>query len=244
MRGSRLARWPRCLRDVVPPRPAPGATTRPCSRRAPTTTSSLCSCSTPPSGARPATSRRAYLAASLRSLDASLRQRRTRLSVVRRAIPDAGSLLAARAVGAERVHVAADYGPYGRRRDDAVERRWPSTAIELVRTGSPYAVAPGRVDQPARATRTRSSRRSPGPGPSTAGAARSTPRPARAGWSSRTTAPTCPSPRSPTGIDAARGRRGRGAATLAGVPRRPASPPTTTTATGPASTAPPGCRCT
>ncbi|MEU2350355.1 deoxyribodipyrimidine photo-lyase [Modestobacter sp. NPDC049651] len=46
-------------------------------------------------------------------------------------------------VGATSVHVTADAGPYGRRRDTAVERALGDVA--LVRTGSPYAVAPGRV---------------------------------------------------------------------------------------------------
>jgi deoxyribodipyrimidine photo-lyase len=46
-------------------------------------------------------------------------------------------------VGAGSVHVSADSGPYGRRRDDAVERALGG--IPLVRTGSPYAVTPGRV---------------------------------------------------------------------------------------------------
>src|SRR5690349_25123228 len=64
-------------------------------------------------------SRRAYLGASLRSLDASLRQRGAGLSVVR-GDPVRRVVLAARAVGATRVHVAADFGPYGRRRDVAV----------------------------------------------------------------------------------------------------------------------------
>jgi deoxyribodipyrimidine photo-lyase len=89
-------------------------------------------------------SRRAYLSASLRALDGSLRQRRSRLSVVR-GDPVRRVVLAAREVGAERVHVAADYGPYGHRRDLAVERALAEHDIELVRTGSPYAVAPGRV---------------------------------------------------------------------------------------------------
>jgi deoxyribodipyrimidine photo-lyase len=89
-------------------------------------------------------SRRAYLGASLRALDASLRQRRAGLSVVR-GNPVRQVVLAARAVGASRVHVAADYGPYGRRRDDAVEEALGEHGVELVRTGSPYAVAPGRV---------------------------------------------------------------------------------------------------
>jgi deoxyribodipyrimidine photo-lyase len=46
-------------------------------------------------------------------------------------------------VGAGSVHVSADAGPYGRRRDDAVERALGD--VPLVRTGSPYAVTPGRV---------------------------------------------------------------------------------------------------
>jgi deoxyribodipyrimidine photo-lyase len=43
------------------------------------------------------------------------------------------------------VHVAADFGPYGRRRDEAVERALAEHDVTLVRTGSPYAVAPGRL---------------------------------------------------------------------------------------------------
>ncbi|MGH3361577.1 MAG: cryptochrome/photolyase family protein [Nocardioides sp.] len=89
-------------------------------------------------------SRRAYLAASLRSLDASLRQRHSALAVVR-GDPVRRVALAARQVGASRVHVATDYGPYGRRRDEAVEEALAAAGIELVRTGSPYAVAPGRL---------------------------------------------------------------------------------------------------
>ena len=89
-------------------------------------------------------SRRAHLAASLRSLDASLRQRRSGLSVVR-GDPVRRVVLAARAVGADTVHVAADFGPYGSRRDEEVEEVLAEAGIELVRTGSPYAVAPGRI---------------------------------------------------------------------------------------------------
>src|SRR4051812_37694266 len=88
--------------------------------------------------------RRAYLGASLRALDADLRSRGTRLSVVRGS-PVRRVVLAARAVGARRVHVAADFGPYGRRRDQDVERALADAGIELARSGSPYAVAPGRV---------------------------------------------------------------------------------------------------
>jgi deoxyribodipyrimidine photo-lyase len=88
--------------------------------------------------------RRAYLGASLRALDASLRQRHASLSVVR-GNPVRQVVLAARQVGASRVHVAADYAPYGHRRDLEVEQALADAGIELVRTGSPYAVAPDRV---------------------------------------------------------------------------------------------------
>jgi deoxyribodipyrimidine photo-lyase len=46
-------------------------------------------------------------------------------------------------VGAHSVHISADTGPYGRRRDAAVEQALGD--VPLVRTGSPYAVTPGRV---------------------------------------------------------------------------------------------------
>lgn len=49
----------------------------------------------------------------------------------------------AREAGATSVHISADAGPYGRERDAAVERALGG--IPLVRTGSPYAVTPGRV---------------------------------------------------------------------------------------------------
>jgi deoxyribodipyrimidine photo-lyase len=48
-----------------------------------------------------------------------------------------------REVGGGSVHVSADAGPYGRRRDVAVEQGLGT--VPLVRTGSPYAVTPGRV---------------------------------------------------------------------------------------------------
>ena len=51
----------------------------------------------------------------------------------------------ARAAGAATVHVAADFAPYGSRRDAAVEQALGEHGIALVRTGSPYAVAPGRI---------------------------------------------------------------------------------------------------
>ena len=89
-------------------------------------------------------SRRWYLARSLRSLDTALRQDGPGLSVLE-GDPVARVVEAAREVGASRVHVAADYGPYGHARDEAVERALAEAGVELVRTGSPYAVAPGRI---------------------------------------------------------------------------------------------------
>ena len=49
----------------------------------------------------------------------------------------------AREIEADAVHISADYGNYGRTRDAAAEAALGE--IPLVRTGSPYAVAPGRV---------------------------------------------------------------------------------------------------
>ena len=89
-------------------------------------------------------SRRWYLARSLRSLDTALRQDGPGLSVLE-GDPVVRVVEAAREVGASRVHVAADYGPYGHARDQAVERALAEAGVELVRTGSPYAVAPGRI---------------------------------------------------------------------------------------------------
>ena len=50
--------------------------------------------------------------------------------------------------GVEQVHISAEYERYGAARDARVE----AAGITLVRTGSPYAVAPGRVLKPSDAT--------------------------------------------------------------------------------------------
>ena len=42
------------------------------------------------------------------------------------------------------VHISAEYEPYGAKRDLAIE----AAGVKLIRTGSPYAVAPGRVLKP------------------------------------------------------------------------------------------------
>jgi deoxyribodipyrimidine photo-lyase len=84
--------------------------------------------------------RRAYLSASLAALDESLGG----ALVVRHGDPRSAVPAVVAEVGAGTVHVAADFGPYGRRRDDEVAEALAGTA-SLERLGSPYAVAPGRV---------------------------------------------------------------------------------------------------
>jgi deoxyribodipyrimidine photo-lyase len=49
-------------------------------------------------------------------------------------------------IGAGSVHVSADTAPYGRERDERVRKALGD--IDFVRTGSPYAVTPGRVRKP------------------------------------------------------------------------------------------------
>lgn len=48
-------------------------------------------------------------------------------------------------VGARRVHVSHETTPFGRRRDETVAQRLRADGRELVATGTPYAVGPGRV---------------------------------------------------------------------------------------------------
>lgn len=84
---------------------------------------------------------RTYLLRSLRSLNAQLEGR---LCVRTGAAEDVIEAVA-REVNASAVHISADYGTFGRRRDAAAERALTDIGVPLVRTGSPYAVAPGRV---------------------------------------------------------------------------------------------------
>ncbi len=49
------------------------------------------------------------------------------------------------AIGARTVHISADFSPFGVRRDRAVEAALAAGGVELVATGSPYLVSPGRV---------------------------------------------------------------------------------------------------
>lgn len=87
------------------------------------------------------TNRRAYLAQSLRSLNESLGG----ALVVRHGKPASVLSELVREIGADSVHIAADFGPYGQQRDLDVDAALAEWGVPLIRTGSPYAVAPGRV---------------------------------------------------------------------------------------------------
>lgn len=97
-----------------------------------------------PSGPR----RLAFLSGCLAALDADLGGR----LCIRTGDPAEVVSAVAREVVAGSVHVSEDFGPYGRRRDEAVEAALGVDGRALVRTGSAYAVSPGRVtrgaDQP------------------------------------------------------------------------------------------------
>jgi len=86
----------------------------------------------------------AYLAQSLRSLDESLG---SKLSVCEGDPVDVLKDLIKK-YSATSVHISAEYDAYAVARDARVE----AAGIELTRTGSPYAVAPGRVKKPSDAT--------------------------------------------------------------------------------------------
>ena len=95
--------------------------------------------------ARAGTARRAWLMAALHVLDRELRDAGgPGLSVVR-GKPSAAVSRVAKAAGAREVHIAADFGPYGIRRDRRVGEVLAGQDRELIATGSPYAVAPGTL---------------------------------------------------------------------------------------------------
>ncbi len=85
--------------------------------------------------------RRSYLASSLNALSASMQG----ALVVRRGDPVTVVPAVAAEVGAESVHVSADFGPYGAKRDQSVEAALADQEVRLERVGSPYAVDPGQV---------------------------------------------------------------------------------------------------
>ena len=143
-------------------------TTPPCSPRstprAPTAPSSRCSCSTRGSGGRPARP----AGSSCSTAWPTCGERWTAPWSSGSGDPADGRPGAGRArSGATSVHVSADAGPYGRRRDAAVERALGD--VPLVRTGSPYAVTPGRVTKARRHPVPGLHARSPAPGGRTAG---------------------------------------------------------------------------
>ena len=53
----------------------------------------------------------------------------------------------ASAVGADTVHISADFSPFGARRDRAVAAAVHAAGVSLTATGSPYLVSPGRVSK-------------------------------------------------------------------------------------------------
>ncbi len=91
------------------------------------------------------TPRIAYLYRTLHALDADIRSFGGKL-VVRRGSPAEVVPAVAREIDATAVHISADFGPLGSVRDAHVEAELAS--VPLVRTGSPYAVSPGRVAGP------------------------------------------------------------------------------------------------
>jgi len=84
--------------------------------------------------------RLAYLGQSLRALDESLNNK---LHVIAGDHVEVLKTLIER-YGVDEVHVSQEYEPYGAARDLKVE----ASGIKLIRTGSIYAVAPGRVLKP------------------------------------------------------------------------------------------------
>lgn len=85
--------------------------------------------------------RRSFLLDCLRRLDAGIGG----LLLVTRGRPEQVITDLAAGVGAGSVHISADFAPYGAARDTRVERALRSVHTPLERSGSPYAVAPGRV---------------------------------------------------------------------------------------------------
>jgi deoxyribodipyrimidine photo-lyase len=89
--------------------------------------------------------RTAWMHAALTVLDADLREwGGPGLSIVRGKPINVIPRLA-REVDASAVHVSADFGPYGRRRDEQVADALAGRDVALTATGSPYAVAPGTL---------------------------------------------------------------------------------------------------
>ena len=116
--------------------------------------------------------------------------------------------------------------------------RRSAAGVELVRTGSPYAVSPGRVRTQGRVRPSRCTRRSTGPGWRTAGAPRPLTRRADEAWLDPAAASGTGSPAEPelSGVDPARrsgSRRPCGGGRPSGPPPSPTTPPPGTAPTWP-----------
>ena len=85
--------------------------------------------------------RRAFLAGCVEALDDSLDGRLTIVA----GHPAEEIPKLAKKVKADAVMTAADFGPYGRERDEAVDQALEADGRRLVVCGTPYAVAPGTV---------------------------------------------------------------------------------------------------
>jgi deoxyribodipyrimidine photo-lyase len=85
--------------------------------------------------------RREYLRRSLTALNRSMDGH----LVVRQGDPPAVLTEVVRQADADTVHISADFAPYGAARDRAVARALAEVGVGLCGTGSPYAVAPGRI---------------------------------------------------------------------------------------------------
>lgn len=90
---------------------------------------------------RASRNRRHALVQALRALDSSLEG----ALVYREGDPAVILPRLAREVEASSVHVSAETTPYGRARDARVEEALGERDVDLVRTGSPYAIGPGTV---------------------------------------------------------------------------------------------------
>ena len=85
--------------------------------------------------------RRAYMFATLHSLNEATGG----VVVIRHGKPDEVLPAFAASVGASSIHMAADFSPYGRKRDEKVRVALEQSHIELVSADTPYAVRPGTV---------------------------------------------------------------------------------------------------
>jgi deoxyribodipyrimidine photo-lyase len=94
-----------------------------------------------PAFASASETRRAYMFATLRSLDEATGG----AVVLRYGKPHEVIPVFAKLVGADSVHVAADFAPYGRKRDEKVGVALAENQMKLVVADTPYAVRPGTV---------------------------------------------------------------------------------------------------